>query len=78
MRRRGTPLLRGALINRTVNAPLQTSVRTASVTDQLLHLCQLLHQGLLTQEEYAAVKAELLVGPERYGPFCDGDPISAR
>lgn len=60
MKRRGTPLLRGALINRAVDAPLQTSVRTASVTDQLLHLCQMLQQGLLTQEEYAAAKADLL------------------
>ncbi|MFI0445692.1 SHOCT domain-containing protein [Actinomadura sp. 6N118] len=60
MKRRGAPLLRGALINRPVDAPLQTSVRTASVTDQLLHLCQMLQQGLLTQEEYAAAKAELL------------------
>ncbi|GAA2611492.1 SHOCT domain-containing protein [Actinomadura fulvescens] len=60
-RRRGTPLLRGALTtSRAADAPVQISVRTASLADQLLQLGQLMQQGLLTEEEYAAAKADLL------------------
>ncbi len=61
MRRRGTPLLRGAFTaRRTADAPVQISVRTASLADQLLQLGQQRQQGLLTQEEYTAAKTDLL------------------
>ncbi|MEU5878864.1 SHOCT domain-containing protein [Spirillospora sp. NPDC047279] len=92
VRRRGMPLLRGALIGGSAYAmgrraasnaqreaqqdaaiadlqappqppppePVQASVRTATVADQLLQLGQMVQQGLLTQDEYAAAKTKLL------------------
>jgi hypothetical protein len=56
-RRRGTPLLRGALAGAARVAPPVTRLSTA---DQLAQLGSMFQEGLLTAQEFAAAKARLL------------------
>jgi hypothetical protein len=66
VRRRGMPLIRGALIGGVaygVGRRTATSAQRAPATDvttRLTQLSELLQQGALTQEEFVQAKAKVL------------------